>query len=557
MPYKNEQLTLIKKSIDDFIYREFPEEYAMSLENSAFSCSDGDNALHSRISPLLKRILSADGLGVAVLAAPPEFGGMAGALPGLIYAGEALGRADLGIATGALASLLAGAPVFSGGTEEQRRGIAGRILRGEIGAFAATEPQGGSSVAELRTQALPVSGGEYVLNGAKQWITNAGIADFYIILAKTPEGPAWFIADKSLQGLSFGLPEKKYGQHLSVTADLYLDNVNIPAENMVGLLPGQGLRQASAAFDLTRLIVASMSAGSGEAALETAALYSLSRYGGALSEDTAYMNGLIVPHYVRLEAVRFYLESLCRLSFTESDSGIYAQASSLTAESSISKFFAAEACVEACRASSQACGGAGISREYSAGKRLSDSLILPIYEGADEILKISVFRKRWQDYLRSGGKLWQQKAEAAASFSKDACSGMAAQPMILLSSLFEICRKHRLNRDRHISLKFGEFIAYSEIASSFFLCASSETAKAMSRIFAREALSKIYSGGLAAVSGLSSEAGHEFCVKMSGFQLKLAELFAGNAEDCALAAKEILKKAGKSGKQEREGEKCK
>src|SRR4030095_14686927 len=187
---------------------------------------------------------------------------------------------------------------------------------GILMAYGATEPAAGSDLAAMRTTAARVQTNGtvtgYTLNGAKQWISNGGVADACTILANAPGGPCWFIVDRGTQGFSHGKPEDKHGIRASNTAALMLDEVYVDADRLIGGIEGQGLLQAQAVFGYTRLMVAAFGLGAGWAALDRAMSYSTTRIqaGGPLSEKQGYPHKLIVPHAAPLEASRAYMEEV-------------------------------------------------------------------------------------------------------------------------------------------------------------------------------------------------------------------------------------------------------
>lgn len=537
-------------SIREYFKKNLSSDRLAEIEKKALN---GNTGFSSEIETILHDMLSEDGLGLGILAIPQEYGGLATGLPGILSAGEELGRHDLGIATGVLATMLAAAPVFNGGTEEQKKRISEIIRHGGIGALSATEASGGSSLSFLGTKA-ELKDSSYVINGGKQWITNASIADFYIVLANASGGPSWFIIDRDTPGISFGQPAQKHGQNLSITAGISFDNVKIPRECLLGGIEGNGLRQASSAFDITRIVVASMALGTGSAAMEDAVIYAKSRNSGSLLNNEAYMKDLVLPHFARLEAIRQYFSAICNFVFFPSDNSTSAQNVfggnlSISAEAALAKFFSAEECLSSCNAAVQACGGAGISRENPFGKRLADCRPLLIYEGADEVLKISLFRHRWQDYLRSGGNLYSDKSALIAGPKESGCD-IASKSLVILSYIMGICRKYRLTRDRFLTLKLGEIIAWTEISAAFSymvqngnLNYSRECEQYLARLFAREALNRAYSCGLGILSEVSSEAGSEFSRLLISNLEEISALLSGEKEDFKNLVEEIKSKA--------------
>ncbi len=245
---------------------------------------------------------------------PEEYGGFGGGAFDSYRVCERLARLDIGIATSVLATFLGSDPILVGGTSEQRKEWLGRIAeQGILFAYAATEPEAGSDLAAMTTTATPVeTDGQvtaYRLNGRKQWISNGSIADFYSVLARAPGGPSWFVVEKGTPGFSTAPPEDKHGIRLSDTAALFLDDVAVPAENLVGREEGRGLAQAQQVFGYTRVMVAAFGLGGGWAALDRAIAYSANRVqGGApLSTKQGFTHKLIVPHAVRLEAARAFI----------------------------------------------------------------------------------------------------------------------------------------------------------------------------------------------------------------------------------------------------------
>ena len=206
-------------------------------------------------------------------------------------------------------------PINVGGTPEQKAHWLAKLAEnGLLVAYGATEPQAGSDLAALTTRAVPVEeDGQvtgYRISGRKQWISNGGVADVYTILADAPGGPSWFIVERGVEGFTHGKPEDKHGIRASNTAALFLEDVFVPVDRLVGGVEGQGLAQAQAVFGYTRLMVAAFGLGAGWAALTRAIRYSQQRIqgGGPLSEKQGYTHKLIVPNACRLEAARAYIE---------------------------------------------------------------------------------------------------------------------------------------------------------------------------------------------------------------------------------------------------------
>src|SRR5512136_844553 len=162
------------------------------------------------------RAMCGSDLGIQLLFIPEEFEGMGGGAFDVYRVCEEMGRIDLGVATGVLATFLGSDPIVFGGSYEQKKLWMTRIgQEGLLMAYGATEPEAGSDLAALRTVADPViQDGKitgYKITGNKQWISNGGYADLYCVLARAPGGPSWFIVEKDAAGLSHGKPEDKHG----------------------------------------------------------------------------------------------------------------------------------------------------------------------------------------------------------------------------------------------------------------------------------------------------------------------------------------------------------
>jgi len=406
-------------------------------------------------------------LGIQLLFIPEAYGGMGGGAYDVYRTCEALARIDLGVATSVLATLLGSDPIRLG-TEAQKTKWLGRVAEeGLLMAYGATEPAAGSDLGALRTTATPVhENGRltgYKLSGAKQWISNGGVADAYTILANAPGGPTWFVLEKGAPGFGHGKPEDKHGIRLSNTAALSLEDVFVPVDDLVGGVEGQGLLQAQAVFGYTRLMVAAFGLGAGWAALDRAIPYSKTRIqaGSPLSEKQGYTHKLIVPHAVRLEASRAFIEETAeRLERGEEG---------LQTEGAIAKYLATEAGNGAADAAIQALGGYGYTREYVVEKIRRDVRITTIYEGTSEIMEMTIARDRWQLHLKTRGHHYHDGARELEALHREH-SGVGADTAALalhaLGELLERCRTGRLTRHQHVLFRIGALAAAAEGASA-------------------------------------------------------------------------------------------
>jgi acyl-CoA dehydrogenase len=463
-------------------------------------------------------------LGVQLLFIPEAYGGMGGGAFDVYRVCEAMARIDLGVATGVLATFLGSDPIHFGGTEEQKRRWLGRVAEeGLLMAYAATEPEAGSDLGALRSTAEPVSENGrlqgYRLRGNKQWISNGGYADLYSVLARAPGGPSWFVVEKGAPGLAHGKPEDKHGIRASNTAEVTLDGVYVDADRLLGGVEGQGLVQAQLVFGYTRLMVAAFGLGAGWAALDRAIPYSVERLqaGGPLAEKPGYTHKLIVPHAVRLEAARAFIE--------ETAERLDAGEGSLNTEGAIAKYLASEAGNAAADAAIQALGGYGYTREYMVEKIRRDVRITTIYEGTSEILEMTIARDRWQLHLKTRGEHYRDAARALAPLTADhpdCGADAAALALAALAEVVERCRAGRLTRNQHVLLRLGELIAWAEGAAALARRAAraaegklpvkadrrfdASALALFARLFAREAALKVAAEGVRWVAGSEDDA---------------------------------------------------
>ena len=469
---------------------------------------------------IVRHMCSPDQLGIQLLFIPEDCGGFGGGAFDVYVVCEEMARIDLGVATAVLATFLGSDPITVGATPEQKKHWLSRIAEeGLLFAYGATEPEAGSDLGALRTTADRVMQDDrivgYKINGAKQWISNGGIADAYTVLANTPGGPSWFILEKGATGFSHDEPEDKHGIRLSNTAALAFSDVYVEADRLIGGVEGQGLNQAQAVFGYTRLMVAAFGLGAGWSALDRAIPYSTKRIqaGAPLSEKQGYTHKLIVPHVARLEAARSYIEETAE----RIDAGAEG---SLNTEGAIAKYMATEAGNMAADASIQALGGYGYTHEYMVEKIKRDVRITTIYEGTSEIMEMTISRDRWQLHLKTRGQYYHDQAkkfEELHGRHPNVGADNAALALHALAEVMEKARVARLTRYQHILLRLGELIAYAECAGSLARRAGlmdegklNEKANrrfdatalaALSRVFAREAALKVAEEGLRWVVG--------------------------------------------------------
>ncbi|MFI5040484.1 MAG: acyl-CoA dehydrogenase family protein [Acidimicrobiales bacterium] len=541
-----ETLDIILSAISEFAERELPESRIIALDEQDEFPAD---TIHE---------MCGGDFAVQLLFIDEAYGGMGGGRFDIYRVCERLARIDLGVATSVLATFLGSDPITVGGTAEQKKDWMTRIAAdGLLMAYAATEPEAGSDLGALKTVAVPVREDGvavgYRITGQKQWISNGGVADLYSVLANTPGGPSWFVLEKGAANFTHGEPEDKHGIRLSNTASLYLDDVYVDANDLVGQIEGQGLVQAQQVFGYTRLMVGAFGLGAGWAALDRAIPYSAKRIqGGApLSEKQGYTHKLIVPHAARLEAARAYIEQTAEQF--DNDEG------TLTTEGAIAKYLATEAGNAAADAAIQALGGYGYTHEYLVEKIKRDVRITTIYEGTSEIMEMTIGRDRWQQHLKTAGHFYHDRAlrlEEVHDTDPASGAGVAALAHHALGNVLEACRVGRLTRNQHILLRLGELVAWTECAGALAERVARDrqgtlSPKAdrrfsgpglatLSRIFAREAALKVATDGLRWVhAGRGADPDFQISVGLPG----ILAAQAGLIDDMDAAAAVIYSRA--------------
>ena len=495
MPIDRHELDQVLSTLQRYADKKLTPEYLIRLDHEDKFPADVLSDLYNNI-------------GLHLVFIPEDCDGLGGGAYDIYRVSEAMAMIDLGIATGVLATFLGADPITVGGTPAQTKHWMSRIANeGLLVAYGATEPQAGSDLASLKTKAVPVEeNGKvvgYKISGRKQWISNGGVAEIYTILALAPGGPSWFVVEKDAPGFAKNKPEDKHGIRLSNTAALFLEDVYVDADRLLGGVEGQGLAQAQAVFGYTRLMVAAFGLGGGWAALKRAIPYSQTRIqGGApLSQKQGYTHKLIVPNATRLEAARAYIEWTAeRIDGGEQD---------LQTEGAVAKYLATEAGNKAADDSIQALGGYGFTKEYMVEKFKRDVRITTIYEGTSEIMEWTIARDRWQLHLKTKGAYyndWAARLDAQARQNNSGGASIAAMAMRALSAILERARLDRLTRNQHILFRLGELIAFAETAAIFAdrsvnkptdaMPFDPATWQAMSRIHARDAALKVATDGL-------------------------------------------------------------
>ncbi len=277
-------------------------------------------------------------------------------------------------------------PLIVGGSEEVKQAYLPRLARGEgMFSYALSEPEAGSDAGGMRTTAVR-DGDDWVINGAKRWITNAGVSEFYTVMAVTdPEkrtrgGITAFVVEKSDEGFTFGALEKKLGIKGSPTRELYFDNVRIPDSRRVGDV-GQGFAVAMQTLDHTRITIGAQAVGIAQGALDYAAAYAKERkqFGKAIAEFQG-LQFMLADMAIKLEAAR----QLVYTAAAKSERGD----ADLTFFGAAAKCFASDVAMEITTDAVQVLGGYGYVKDYPVERMMRDAKITQIYEGTNQIQRV-------------------------------------------------------------------------------------------------------------------------------------------------------------------------
>ena len=260
--------------------------------------------------------------------------------------------------------------------------------------YALSEPEAGSDAAAMKTRAV-LDGDSYVLNGTKRWITNAGVSQYYTVMAVTDpsagaDGISAFVVEKEDEGLSFGAPEHKLGIKGSPTREMYFDNCVIPADRMIGG-EGSGFRTALATLDHTRITIAAQALGIAQGALDYATGYVKERrqFGKAVAEFQG-VQFMLADMAMKVEAAR----QLTYAAAARSDRAMAGEPSpDLTFISSACKCFASDTAMEVTTDAVQLLGGYGYVSDYPVERMMRDAKITQIYEGTNQIQRVVMARQ--------------------------------------------------------------------------------------------------------------------------------------------------------------------
>lgn len=331
---------------------------------------------------LYKKIAEAGFMGANI---PEQYGGGGGGIVDTTIIAEEFAKGSASVATFLGGHWLASNLILENGTEEQRQRYMPEAVAGKIFAFGLTEASAGSDAAGIKSLAVETEDG-WVLNGSKAWITNSGVADYYIILAMTdPEkgtsGISAFIMPKDVEGLAVGKFEEKMGVRGSATCELAFDNIKLPKDALLGVR-GKGFKMAMQTLDIGRISAAAVCAGISTHAMELAKAYANERT--AFGKPIKAFQGVafrFADMYAEIKA----MELLAFDAATTKDAG-----GRCTLDAAAAKLFATERATQICIQAQAVFGGNGMSKEYDIERLLRDVRVWSVMEGSTEILRMIV-----------------------------------------------------------------------------------------------------------------------------------------------------------------------
>ena len=280
-------------------------------------------------------------------------------------------------------------PILALGSEEQKRRWLEPLCTSDppLGALATTEPEAGSDAASIQTTAVR-DGDGYVLNGQKSWISNGGIAEYYVVFATVApgtrsKGVTAFVVERGDDGVSFGAPMRKMGQRAILNAEMFLADVRVSEDRRLGE-EGEGFRGLMHTFDRSRITLGAAATGLARAALEYAVAYAGERrqFGKPIAEHQAVAFRL-ADMATRVDAARLLVWRAARLH----DAGEH-----MAREAAMAKLFASETAMWCTWAAVQTLGGWGYSREYPVEKWMRDAKLEEIEEGTSDIQRVIISR---------------------------------------------------------------------------------------------------------------------------------------------------------------------
>ncbi len=320
---------------------------------------------------------------------PESYGGAGADALATVIVIEEVARACVSSSLIPAVNKLGSLPVILSGSEDLKKRYLTPLARGEaMFSYALSEPDAGSDAAGMKTKAVR-DGDHWILNGVKRWITNAGVSEYYTVMAvtdptKRSKGISAFVVEKSDEGVSFGAPEKKLGIKGSPTREVYFDNVRIPADRMIGE-EGTGFATAMKTLDHTRITIAAQALGVAQGAFDYAKGYVQERkqFGKAIA-DFQGVQFMLADMAMKIEAARqLTYAAAAKSERVDSD---------LTFMGAAAKCFASDVAMEVTTDAVQLLGGYGYTRDYPVERMMRDAKITQIYEGTNQVQRIVMAR---------------------------------------------------------------------------------------------------------------------------------------------------------------------
>ncbi|MFF4618258.1 acyl-CoA dehydrogenase family protein [Nonomuraea jabiensis] len=326
---------------------------------------------------------------------PEQYGGAGADALATVIVIEEVARACASSSLIPAVNKLGTVPLLLSASEELNSRYLPAVASGEaMFSYALSEPEAGSDAASMKTRAVR-DGDDYVLNGTKMWITNAGVSEYYTVMAVTDpsagaRGISAFVVEKSDEGVSFGPKEKKLGIKGSPTRQVILQDVRVPAWRMIGA-PGTGFKTALATLDHTRVTIAAQALGIAQGALDYAIGYVKERrqFGRPIA-DFQGLQFMIADMAMKLEAARQLTYTAAGMSETAMRG---TPVKELTFFSSAAKCAASDAAMEITTDAVQLLGGYGYTRDYPVERMMRDAKITQIYEGTNQIQRLVMARQ--------------------------------------------------------------------------------------------------------------------------------------------------------------------
>lgn len=324
--------------------------------------------------------------GLAGLLFPEAYCGGGGRLLDYIIALEEIGRVESAQVLVLASHIAPMTCIFQHGTEEQKQKWLAPMCKGEaLACFSLTEPGAGSDPSSLKTRAGR-DGDSYVLNGRKIFATNSGAADTYVLFASTDpdaggRGISAFLIPRDTPGMTFGEPIQKMGVRTSVQREIYLENVRLPVENLLGQ-EGQGLRIALAALDVGRIEIAAQGVGLSQGAYDFALNHSKARvqFGQAIGQNQA-VSFMLADMYVATEASRL---------ITYRAATAYDEGKPFAKDAAVAKLLATDTAMRVTTDAVQLLGGFGVTKASPAERFMRDAKVTQIYEGTNQVQRMVI-----------------------------------------------------------------------------------------------------------------------------------------------------------------------